>query len=112
MKIQLVLSGTYLFRGKVFQRKDGTGKSMTYSVNKKDGEHLLSQRNERDVPYFRLVQDDAPAVLPATKRVEKGGVPQPESSAPADEEPAADDEDDAVTADDLEDEEDEEAVAL
>jgi hypothetical protein len=114
MKIQLVLSGTYLFRGKVFQRKDGTGKALSYSVSKQDGDHLLSQRNERDVPYFRLVQDDVPAVLPAAKRVEKGGVPQPESEAPVDDEPAAHDvaDDEAVTADDLDDEEDEEAVAL
>lgn len=116
MKIQLVLAGTYLFKGKVFQRKDAQGKTLTYNVSKADGDYLLGQRSERDIPYFRLVQEETPAVKPAEKRIEKGGVPQPDDSAPADEPAAAsaDDaaDDDVVTADDVADEDDEDAVAL
>jgi hypothetical protein len=116
MKIQLVLSGTYLFRGKVFQKKGADGKQATYNVDKSTGDHLLAQRNERDVPYFRLVQEDTPAVLPADKRVEKGGIPQSEDSAPApvdDPVEASVDDDEAISADDVEvEDDDEEPVAL
>jgi hypothetical protein len=113
MKIQLVLSGTYLFKGKVFQRKDAQGKTLTYTVSKAVGDYLLEQRSERDVPYFRLVQEDTPAVVPASKRVEKGGIPQPED-APADDSADAPADDEAVSADDVADdgEEEEEPVAL
>lgn len=112
MKIQLVLSGTYLFKGKVFQRKGPDGNQATYVVSKADGDHLLAQRNERDIPYFRMVDSDAPAVVPADKRVEKGGVPQPEASESASDDPAPVD-DEAVSADDVADDGDEEEpVAL
>jgi hypothetical protein len=118
MKIQLILSGTYLHNGKVYQRKDNTGKAVTYTVPRVTGEHLLAQRSERDIPYFRLLDDAAPAVVPATKRIEKGGVLTPE---PIPEDIASDDaapaeaalEDDAVSADDMNEEgDDEEAVSL
>lgn len=79
MKIELVLSGTYLHLGKVYQKVDSAKKRIAYTVKDSVGDHLLAQRNERDIPYFRMVKDTAPAHIAAAKRHEKGGIPTPEA---------------------------------
>lgn len=130
MKIELVLSGTYLHAGKVYQKVDQSGKRLAYTVPEGVGNHLIEQRNERDIPYFRMVSEATPAHLAAAKRHEKGGKIEPEPDAPdepaADEpaaaapvadEPAADasdeaDEDEDITLDDVTEEENEDAVTL
>lgn len=99
-KVELVLSNTYVYRGKVFERNGGP-----YVVSDSDGNHLLAQRNERDIPYFRLSEAEG-AVTPPDKRSDKGGASRPapeevEAEAEAEsvvEEPAAEEDDsDAVT---------------
>ena len=50
MKIELVLSGTYLCQGKVYQKVDQAGKRLAYTVAESVGNHLIAQRNERDIP--------------------------------------------------------------
>jgi|Cruoilmetagenom7_1024161.scaffolds.fasta_scaffold04281_5 hypothetical protein len=123
MKIELVLSSTYLCQGKVYQKVDATGKRLAYTVADGIGNHLLAQRSERDIPYFRMVNEETPAHVPATKRHEKGGVPQPESTpakpaadaAPAKPaaEPAADDAaDEKLNLDDMSEDEEGDAVTL
>lgn len=98
-QVELVLSNTYVYKGKVFE------KNGAYVVSDSDAAHLLAQKNERDIPYFRLSESDSPVVPPA-KRTDKGGVARPvaadeeaaeevEAEAPA--EDVAEDDADAVT---------------
>ena len=97
MKIELILSKTYVHGGKVYNR------GVVYEVPKKAAKHLLGQSNERNVFYFRrAMDDDALAHLAPKKSINKGGVPIPidESGADADTTPdPADDDDDATAVD-------------
>ncbi len=122
MKIELILSKTYVHSGKVYNR------GIVYEVSKKAAKHLLAQSNERNVFYFRrAADDDAQAHLAPKKSINKGGVPIPvdESGAdddadstpdPADDEPPAVDEDGEEVDDDADADEDdgegEEAVTV
>lgn len=65
-KVELLLSKTYVYKGKIFE------KGKTYGISDTDASHLIAQRNERDVPYFRLTESTE-AVAPASKRSDKGG---------------------------------------
>jgi hypothetical protein len=67
-KVELILSKTYVYKGKIFE------KGRPYVVSDSDSKHLLAQRNERDIPYFRMT-DAGPAHMPANKRSDKGGTP-------------------------------------
>jgi hypothetical protein len=69
-QVELVLSNTYVYKGKVFEKNN------PYVVSDADAGHLLSQKNERDIPYFRLTESESP-MLPPSKRTDKGGVARP-----------------------------------
>ena len=69
-KVEIVLSQTYLYKGKVFEKGKGP-----YAVTDKVAKHLLAQRNERDIPYFRE-SSESPAMIPGAKRSDKGGKPR------------------------------------
>ena len=129
MKIELVLSGTYLHCGKVYQKVDQAGNRLAYTVSESVGDHLVAQRNERDIPYFRMVSEATPAHLAAAKRHEKGGKIEPEpvaaeasaepaaDAAPAEPAPAepvaeSDEADDDITDDVVSEEENQDAVTL
>jgi len=72
VKIELMLSKTYVHSGKVYNR------GVVYEVSKKAAKHLLAQNNERNVFYFRRAADDnAPAFEAPKKSINKGGVPTP-----------------------------------
>jgi hypothetical protein len=66
-KVELVLANTYVYKGKVFE------KNKSYVVGDGDAEHLLDQRNERDIPYFRLSSSND-VLVPPSKRTDKGGI--------------------------------------
>lgn len=117
-KVEVVLSQTYLYKGKVFERGKGP-----YAVSEQAAKHLLAQRNERDIPYFRL-SDESPAMIPAAKRSDKGGVPRVaaepeepdeeviEAADGSDEEVEEEDEDEGLSDLDEEEEEDPDAVTV
>lgn len=72
MKIELILSKTYVCGGKVYNR------GVIYEVSKKMAKHLLAQSNERNVFYFRRAADDGVQAYEAPKKsIDKGGVPLP-----------------------------------
>lgn len=71
MKIELVLSKTYVCQGKVYNN------GRAYEVSAKTAKHLLAQQSERNVPYFRKAADDAQAHLAPKKSITKGGIPIP-----------------------------------
>lgn len=103
MKVELVLSRTYICQGKVYNNTDVAGNKVVYEVDAKTGRHLLRQSNERNVPYFRKAADDAAAHLAPKKSVDKGGIPIPVEDADAKPDPAEDeaseDDDDAPKLD-------------
>lgn len=77
MKIELILSKTYICQGKVYNKADTSGKNIVYEVSAKTGRHLLAQSNERNVPYFRKAADGVMGHLAPRKSVTKGGIPIP-----------------------------------
>ena len=82
MKVELILSNTYVCLGKVYNNK------VAYEVSAKVGRHLLAQANERNVPYFRKAADSAQAHLAPKKSVNKGGIPIPVEDELTDPDPA------------------------
>ncbi len=95
MKVELVLSKTYVCQGKVYN----SGRA--YEVTTKVGRHLLAQGNERNVPYFRQAAESAQAHIAPTKSINKGGIPVPVEDADSTPDPAEDvvvAEDDDATA--------------
>ena len=84
MKVELILSKTYVCLGKVYNG----GRS--YEVTTKIGRHLLAQSNERNVPYFRKAADGAPAYIAPKKSIDKGGIPVPVEDDLTDPDPAED----------------------
>lgn len=120
MKVELVLSKTYVCMGKVYN----SGRA--YEVSTKVGRHLLAQANERHIPYFRKAADGAQAHIAPAKSINKGGIPVPVEDEDSKPDPAedvvvaeVDDDDDApaMTEDgDVEDDdadaEEEEAITV
>lgn len=89
--VELVLSNTFVYKGKIFE------KGKTYGVSDGDARHLVAQKTERDIPYFRLTDAGSPvapaarkgAVTPAVVADEKTGDPVVESEVVVAEEPEA-----------------------
>lgn len=104
-KVEVILSQTYLYKGKVFEKGKGP-----YAVTDKDAKHLLAQRNERDIPYFRA-SEDSPAMIPGAKRSDKGGKPRV-AAEPGDEvKEEIDATDDEVIAEVADDDDDDEGLS-
>lgn len=107
MKVELILSKTYVCMGKVYNNTDVSGKKVVYEVSTKVGRHLLAQANERNVPYFRKSAGGDQAYLAPKKSVNKGGIPVPVEDELTDPDPAED-----VVVDDVTHDEDEDVASL